>query len=110
LLAMSSCSDDDTDSTESDGESDSELYCDVGLRIEHEVESLDSVDLDGHVGMARDGDEDEQEDQGKDVEVEVEEENEENGKEPQMIGQGEMVNIPSDDADTMVDEEPPVLP
>ena len=33
-----------------------------------------------------------------------------NGKEPGTIGQGEMVNAPPDDADTMVDDQPTVLP
>jgi hypothetical protein len=50
------------------------------------------------------------------VEVEEEDEDEEedkdedDGKEPRMIGQGEMVNTSADDTDTMVDDEPTVLP
>ena len=41
---------------------------------------------------------------------EDEEEDEDNGKEPRTIGQGEMVNKSADNADTMVDEEPTLLP
>jgi hypothetical protein len=41
---------------------------------------------------------------------EDEEEDEDNGKEPRTIGQGEMVNTSADDVDTMVDDEPTVLP
>jgi len=50
------------------------------------------------------------------VEVEEEDEDEEedkdedDGKEPRMIGQGEMVSTSADDADTLVDNESPVLP
>jgi hypothetical protein len=73
--------------------------------------------------MERDGDDDEEEDeqeQDEDMqdEVEVEDEdedeeedkNEDDGKEPRTIGHGEMVNTSGDDADTMVDDEPTVLP
>jgi hypothetical protein len=45
--------------------------------------------------------EDEDEEEDKDVD---------DGKEPRTIGQGEMVNTSGDDADTMVDDEPTVLP
>jgi hypothetical protein len=41
---------------------------------------------------------------------ENEKEDEDNGKEPRMIGQGEMVNTLADDADTKVDDEPTVQP
>ena len=41
---------------------------------------------------------------------EDENENEDNGKEPRTIGQGEMVITSADDADTMVDHQPTVLP
>jgi hypothetical protein len=41
---------------------------------------------------------------------EDEEEDEDNGKEPGIIRQGEMVNTSADDVDTMVDDEPTVLP
>jgi hypothetical protein len=43
-------------------------------------------------------------------EDEEEDKDENNGKEPRTIGQGEMVNTLADDADTMVDDEPTVLP
>jgi len=42
--------------------------------------------------------------------VDEEEEDEDNGKEPRTIGQGEMVNTAADDADTMVDDDSPMLP
>jgi len=50
-------------------------------------------------------DEDENEDEDDD-----EDEDEDNGKEPQTIGQGEMVNTLADHANTMVDNQPTVLP
>ena len=87
------------------------------------MDAPDSVDLDGDVDMERDGDADEEEDEEeedeeKEDEEEVEEEDEDekedkdedNGKEPRTIGQGEMVSTSADDADTMVDDEPTVLP
>jgi hypothetical protein len=49
--------------------------------------------------------EDEQEE-----DVKEEDEDEDDGKEPQMIGQGEIINTSADDVDTMVDEQPIVLP
>jgi hypothetical protein len=41
---------------------------------------------------------------------EDEEEDDGNGKEPWTIGQGDMVNTSDNDADTMVDHQPTVLP
>jgi hypothetical protein len=107
-------SDDHTDSTKtSDGEYDSELGPDLDVRMEDDVDAPDGVDLDGDVDMERDGDDDEVEDkEAEDKEKEDEEEDkyEDDGKEPRTIGQGEMVNPSADDADTMVDDEPTVLP
>ena len=116
---MSISSNDDTDSTEKSGsEYDSELDPDVDMRMEDDVDAPDGVVFDCVVDMERDGDDDEEEDEEKDDEVEVEEEDEDeeedkdedDGKEPRTIGQGEMVNTSADDADTMVDDEPTVLP
>jgi hypothetical protein len=111
---VSISSDDDTDSTEkSDSEYDSELDPDVDMRMEDDVDAPDAVDLNGDVDMERDGDDDEEEnEEEEDEEKEDEEENkdEDDGKEPQTIGQGEMVNTSADNADTMVDDEPTVLP
>jgi hypothetical protein len=105
----------DTDSTESDGEYDSELDPDVDVCMEDDVDAPDGFDLDGDVDMEWDGDdaEDEEEDDEKEEdekEEEVVDEDEDNGKEPWTIGQGEMVNTSEDDADTMVDDQPTVLP
>ena len=123
---MTISSNDDTDSTESDGEYDSELHPDVNMRMEDDVDAPDGVDLDGDVDMKRDGDdEEEQDEEEKDDKKEDEEEEEEevvvdedeeedrdedDDKEPQTIGKGEMVNTSADDVDTMVDDEPIVLP
>jgi hypothetical protein len=112
---MSSSSSDDTDSTESDGEYDSELHPDVPMCKEVDVDSLDGVDLDGDVDMERDGeDEEDEEEEDKKEEDEKEEEvvdeDEDNGKESPTIGQGEMVNTSADDADTMIDDQPTMLP
>jgi len=115
---VSISSDDDTDSTESDGEYDSERDSNVDMRMEDDVDTLDGVDLDGDVDMERDGEDEEdekEEDDKEEKEVEEEEEeddedeDENNGKEPRTIGQGEMVNTSADDADIMVDDRPTVL-
>jgi hypothetical protein len=90
----------------------------VDMRMEDDVDTRDSVDLDDDVDLGRDSDDEEEEDEGKEHEEEVEEEDEEeeedqdedDGKEPQMRGQGEMVNTSADDVDTMVDNQPIVLP
>jgi len=109
---VSISSDDDTDSTESNGDYDSEL--DVDMCMEDDVDAPDGVDIDGDVDLERDGEdgEDEEEEDEREEEVvdEDEEEDENNGKEPRTIGQGEMVNTSADDVDTMVDNEPTVLP
>jgi len=114
---------DDTDSTESDSEYHSEHDSAVHMHMEDYVDAPDSVDLDGDVDMERDGDDKEEEDEEeKDEEKEDKEEEEEeekdeeedkdkdDGKEPQTIGQGEMVNTSADDVDNMVDDQPIVLP
>jgi hypothetical protein len=88
------------------------------------LDALDSVELDGDVHIKMDGhDEEEEDEEEKDemkqdteqevVVVDVEEEedrDEDDGKEPQTIGQGEMVHTLADDVDTMVDDQPIVLP
>jgi len=65
------------------------------------VDDLDApygVDKDDDVHMEKDGDDEEEEDEEEEDEEEEEEEEEEgeededDGKEPRMIGQGEMVN------------------
>jgi len=91
--------------------------------MEDDVDAPDSVDLDGDVDMERDCDDDEEEDEEQEDEEQEDEEEEEeededeeedkdedDGKEPRTIGQGEIVNTSADDANTMVDDEPTVLP
>jgi hypothetical protein len=110
--AVSIFSDDDTDSAESDSEYDSEHDSDVEMHMEDDVDAPDGVDLDGDVDKKRDG-EDEEDDEEEDEKGEDEmdqDEEEDNGKEPWTIGQGEMVNTSAEDADTMVDDKPPVVP
>jgi len=41
---------------------------------------------------------------------EEEDEDEDDGKKPRTIGQGEMVNTSAENVDTMVDDQPIVLP
>jgi hypothetical protein len=77
------------------------------MRMEDDVDAPDGVDLDGDVDMERDGDDQVEEDEQEEDE---EEEEEDDGKEPRTIGQGEMVNTWADDVDTMVDDQPIVLP
>jgi len=52
---VSICSDDDTDSTESDGEYYLEHDTDVDMRMEDKVDAPDGVDLDADVDMELDG-------------------------------------------------------
>jgi len=112
--ALSNSSDDDTNSTESDGEYDSEHHSVVDIRMEDDVDAPDGVDSDGDVDM--DGytdNEEEEDDEEEDEEKEDEEEedkDEDDGKEPRTIGQGEMGNPWADDVDTMGDDQPIVLP
>jgi hypothetical protein len=121
---MSISSDDDTDSSQKlDGEYDSEHDSHVDMHVEDVADVLHGVDLDSDVNIERDRDNDEEEDEEeedeeKEDEQEVEEEDEQeeeekdedDGKEPRTIGQGEMVHTSADDANTMVDNEPTVLP
>jgi hypothetical protein len=115
---VSISSDVDTNSTESHGEYDSERDSDVGLHMEDDVDTLDGVDLHGDVEMDRNGGEEEkveEDDEKEEEEVDEDEqedenENGDNGKEPQTIGQGEMVDTLADDAATMVDNQATVLP
>jgi hypothetical protein len=111
---MAISSDDDTDSTEPDGEYDSEHDSNVDMRGEDDVDAPDSVDFDSDVDMERDSEDEEDEEEENETEEEVvdeyEQEDEDNGKEPRTIGLGEMVYTSADDADTMVDDEPTVLP
>jgi hypothetical protein len=95
-----------------DGEYDSERDSDVDLRMEDDVDAPDKVDFDGDVDMERHGEDEEDEEKEEEVVEgdEEEDEDEDNGKEPRTIGQGEMVNPSADDADTMVDNQPTVLP
>ena len=80
------------------------------------MDAPEGVDLDSDVDMEKDRDdeEDEEEDDEKEEEEVDEEEDkdedEDNGKEPWTIGQGEMVNTLADNAGTMVDDQPTVLP
>jgi hypothetical protein len=121
---MSISSDDDSDSTEPDGDHDSELNAGVDMRMEDDVDAPNGDDLDGDVDMDRDGDDDDEEDEEEedDKEEEVldvdkaedkdqeEDKDEDDGKEHGMIGQGEMLNTSAADVDTMVDDQPIVLP
>jgi len=109
-------SDDDTDSTQSDGKYDSERDPDVEMDMEDDVDAPDSVDLNGDVDMERDGDDEDEEDEQEEDEHEEEDtakeedKDEDDGKEPRTIGQGEMVNTSADDLDTTVENQPIVLP
>jgi hypothetical protein len=107
--AVSISSDGHTDSPEeSDSEFDSALDPDVDMRMEADVGAPDGVELDGDVDMEREADDEVEE--YKQEEDEEEEQDGDDGKEPQTIAQGEMVNTSADDVDTMVDDQPIVLP
>jgi hypothetical protein len=107
----------------SDCEYESEHESDVDVCMEEEVATPDSIDLDGDVNMERDSDDDEEEDEEEEDEEKEDEEvvdnkdedeeedkKEDGGKELQTIGQGEMVNTSADDVDTIVGNQPIMLP
>jgi hypothetical protein len=77
--------------------------------MEDDVDAPEGVELDGDVDMERDSDDEVEEDEQEDDEEE-EDEDEGDGKEPRTIGQGEMVNTFVHDVDTMVEDQPVVLP
>jgi len=113
---MSLSSDNDTDSTEElDGEYDSQHHSAVDKCIEDEVDTPASVDLVGDVELEKNGEDEDEEDEKEDDEEKgdkdkEENEDEDNGKGHWMIGQGEMVNPLAENVDTMVDDQPIVLP
>jgi len=114
---MSIASHDVTDSTqESDCEYDSEHHSNVDMRMENDVDAPDGVDIHCDVDMGWDGGNDEDEDaeeedqEKEEVENDDKDEDEDDGKEPRTIGQGEVVNSSADDVDTIVDDQPTVLP
>ena len=116
--AVSISSDDDTKSTKSDGEYDSELDPDVDMRMEDDVDAPNGVDSDCNVHMEWDvvdeEEEDEEEEDEKEEEKKYKDEEEDNDeddcKEPRTIGHGEMVNTSADNVDTMLEDQPIVLP
>jgi hypothetical protein len=117
-------SDDDSDSTVSDGEYESTLDPDVDMHMEDDVYTCDGFVLDGNVDTERDDedeseadeeeedekeeeavDEDEEEDKDEEEDEDEEEDYDENdGKEPRTIGEEQMVNTSPDDVDTMVED------
>ena len=127
MPALSISSDDDTDSTELDGEYDSELNPKFDVRMEDDGDPPDSTVLGSDVHLERDSDngegeddeeEDEkQEDKGEEQEEEEEEDkdaeedkDEDDGTEPGTIGQEEIVNTSADNVEIRVDDQQIVLP
>jgi hypothetical protein len=105
----------DINSTKADCEYDSVHDSDVYVCLVDDVNALDSVDLDGDVDIEMDGEDEEDEEEEDEEEVEEVNEHEEdkhehNGKELQTVGQGDMINTSADITDTMVDNQPTVLP
>jgi hypothetical protein len=128
--AESIASDDDTHwRKESDGKNNLEHNSVRDIPMQDDMVTVDGVDVDCDVHMEIDAaneeaeDEEEEdekeEDKEKDNEQDDEEENEheeeenedeDDGNEPRMIDQREMVIISTDNLDTMVDDQPIVLP
>jgi len=84
--AGSISSDNDTDSTESDGRYDSEYDPDVDMCLEDAVNAPDCVVLDGDLDMERDSDDVEEEDDELEDMVEEDEEEEEDVDEDEDDG------------------------
>jgi hypothetical protein len=95
------------------------------MHMENDEDTPDGIDLDCDVDKERDGDNEEAEDEEeqevkKEDEKEQEEEvvdedekestDENDGKEPRTIGEGEVVNTSVDDVDTIVYDQPILLP
>jgi len=90
------------------------------MRMEDDVDALYSVDLYSDVDMARHGDNEKEEekyeddvgekDEDEEDEDKEEDEDEDDGKEPQTIDLGDMVNTSAYDVDTMSDNQPIMLP
>jgi len=95
--------------------------------MEDEVDAADSVDSNGNRDMERDGGDDEDKDEEKNHEDEAEEveeeedeekededeeadKDEDDDKEPRTLGQRVMVNTSGDEVDTIIDDQPIVLP
>jgi len=88
--------------------------------MEDDVEGPEGINSHGDVDMERDHDnaeeQDKQEDDGEEEDEQMEDEDEEeakdeaDGKEPRMIGQGDMLNILAQHVYTVVDNEPIVSP
>jgi len=92
----------------------------VDIPGQDDVDAPYGIDLDSDVDMERDGDDEVEEDDEEDDEDKEDDEDEEDdddedededdGKEPRMIGQGEMVHSSADDVDAMVEDQLIVLP
>jgi hypothetical protein len=99
---------------ESDSEYDLEHHSDVDLHLEDDGEAPHSIDLPGDVNMETnfvtdyEEEEEEEEEQEEDVDKETDV-NEDVGKEPQTIGQEEMVNSSADAVDTTIDYQPVII-
>jgi hypothetical protein len=113
--------DDNTNCTqELDSKCDSWQDSDVDMQIEHNLAALYGADLDCTMDMARYSEnkveedkeeEDEQEEDEEEWDEDMKDDEEkDDGKEPTMIGQGEMVNTAADNVKTMVDDQPIVRP
>lgn len=113
---MSICLDDDTNSTEQldgnyapDHDSSMEMHMDNTRDAQYGVDLNDDVDIqmDSDNEEEESGEEDDEKDEDEDEEKDGDEHN---GKEPQMIAQGGMVNTLADDADSMLNTQPIILP
>jgi hypothetical protein len=107
--------DDNTHHTqELDGEYDLEHYSDVDLHFEDDGVAPHSIDLPCDVNMdtnfVTDYEEEKEEEEEQEEDVDKEKDvNEDDGKEPQTIGQGEMVNSSADAVDTSIDYQPGMI-
>jgi len=103
--------DDDSHHTqESDSEYDLEHHSDLDLHLEDDGEAPHSIDLPGDVNMetkfVTDYEEEDEEEEEQEEDVDKEKDvNEDDGKEPQTIGQEEMVNSSAHNVDTTSDHQ-----
>jgi hypothetical protein len=77
---VSISSDNDTNSTELDGEYASEHHPNVDMRMENDVDALDGIDVDCNINMERDGNNEAEEDEWTENQEEEEDKDQEEDK------------------------------
>jgi C1A family cysteine protease len=100
-------------SKESECEYDSTPYSDVDMHMQDDLDPPDGGELDGNFDTGQvtaDKTEEVEEEEEEMAQHENEGEDDDNGKEPQTIGQAGMVNTSAENVGNWVDDQPILLP